>query len=44
MLLSNLKQLATLQDGYFKPEGSHVHDHNYMQLIYLILVREQEHK
>ena len=21
----NLKQLATLQDKYFKPEGSHVH-------------------
>ena len=44
MLLLNLKQVATLQDRYFKPEGSHVHDHNYMhiQLIYPNLV--QEHK
>ena len=42
-LLSNLKQVATLQDRYFKPEGSHVHDHNYIQLIYPNLVQEQEH-
>ena len=29
MLLLNLKQVATLQDRYFKPEGTVLHDHNY---------------
>ena len=42
MLSLNLKLVATLQDRYFKPEGSHVPDHNYILLIYPNLV--QEHK